>query len=237
MLQTTIVTKTLLNICLLVCILMNHNLHCTESLMKHLYAIVCALSLVATPLLALAQNTPEQAIAAAMQDMREHGVQALSEHMHPEDLARFHELLLPLVAPETESTTFGAVMASQGARSAFFSDASADELRTMSAARFMGLFLSTVTRNEFPALGVVVGQEQVVGRVSEGQIMHMMLRTRINVEELGVQITPMHVISLRQDAHGTWKVLVASELEGIALAFRQAFDDGRAQRPTGKKVR
>lgn len=218
-----------------------------ENIMKRLYAIALALGLACTPLLAAAQNTPEQAVAAAMQDMREHGMQAVASHMHPDELARFKDSLLPLLMPEAGEAG-SSDMVSQALRSAWFGDVSADALRQMTAERFMREFLVSteqqlsdklsVTVQELSLrFGLLIGQEQVLGRVAEGQIMHVLLRSRFDSDELGMQLNSVEVVSLRQDADGVWKMLLNSHFDGITQTLGKVMDDLRTKQPTGKKAR
>lgn len=183
----------------------------------------CTLSILllfATTALPLnAQQRPEDVAQAYVQAIRERGVAASPEFIHPDELAKFKDMLLPLMVDDDSPVGDGL------RRVAFGEGFTADAVRAMDDAAFMAGFLDGVLGKQMESMGVALGEAQVIGAVREGELVHLVTRNKVDAP--GLKMTSLEVISLKpyQDS---WKLMLSGEMEGLAQAIKSRADAARA---------
>lgn len=166
-----------------------------------------------------AQQRPEDVAQAYVQAIRERGVAASPEFIHPDELAKFKDMLLPLMVDDDSPIGDGL------RRVAFGDGVTADAVRTMDDAAFMAGFLDGVLGKQMESMGVALGEAQVIGAVREGELVHLVTRNKVDAP--GLKMTSLEVISLKpyQDS---WKLMLSGEMEGLAQAIKSRADAARA---------
>ena len=91
---------------------------------------------------------------------------------------------------------------------------SAEELKEKDPKVFFAGFLTNVMGQ----LGEVKFDKlEVLGHVPEGDMVHVITRTSVGVQEL--KMTQMEVMSMRKQ-DGVWKIMLSGEFEGIAQTLK-----------------
>lgn len=158
--------------------------------------------------MATAQNRPEDVALAYADAVRMRGLDAIPEYIHPDELARFKTMLLPVLVDSPMGEGLRTV--------AFGAEATPESVGALSDADFMRGFMA-FTGQQMKQLGVKFGNMAVVGAVNEDEVVHLV--TRNTAGAAGVQMTSMEVVSLKPYQQ-SWKLLLSGQLEGMAQALR-----------------
>lgn len=178
--------------------------------MNHLIAcLLFAFSLgFGAPASAFANETPEQVADAYIEAIRTHGLAAVPEYIHPDELERFRGMLLPVLVGDSPSA--------DPLRKAFFGQkATLASVQAMDAKAFMRGFMG-FAQNQMAAMDVSIGTSKTLGSVREGDVVHLVTRNTVGAGAL--QLTQMEVISLKP-YQGTWRLLLSGKMEGMAQAL------------------
>jgi hypothetical protein len=130
--------------------------------------------------------------------------------MHPEALARFRAMFVPLATHEK-----GAEL-----RQEMFGANSVAELNALTDVELFERFLRSLMTLS-PEFQAVMGaaETDMLGHVAEGpDLAHVVYRMRLTVE--GMAVTKLDVMSLRR-AGSEWKALLKGDIEGMAEAIRR----------------
>ncbi|AXK71258.1 hypothetical protein DWG18_02440 [Lysobacter sp. TY2-98] len=176
-------------------------------------------NIIATAILALvlfgaaptvsAAESPEEVERGYVEAVRTKGMTAVPEFIHPDELARFQSMLLPVLSGETP--------AAKNLRAAFFGpSASAQSVQTMSPVEFMRALMG-FAEGQMKAMNVKVGDSQILGSVKEGEVVHLVTRNTAGAGSL--QVTQLEVVSLKP-YQNTWRLLLSGKLEGMAQALK-----------------
>lgn len=156
-------------------------------------------------------GTPEEAVQAYFAAMRDGGLAATGRLLHPEALARFREILLPLVEMKDPAGQ-NPVMA------VFFgADATIDSVRAKTPLEFYTAFMNVASVMSGMSL-VSIGDFDIVGSVAEGDMVHVLVRGQASAGP--ITAGGMEVASLKRYGEG-WKILLSRNVEGFAEALRQ----------------
>lgn len=156
-----------------------------------------------------AAETPEEAVRVYYSDRQSKGLASVPDHLHPEALAAFREMLMPLFEG-TGTPNIKEML------SLFGPNATTETVRTLSPAEFMRTFLSLGDR-QLGKRSIQFRPVEILGSVQEGSVTHVVVRT--GVASKGVTVATMEVASVKKD--GTqWRLLLSGYMEGVANAIR-----------------
>ena len=180
-------------------------------------AALMFVSLAASPTLVLAQPSPEAVAEAYVTTIRMRGLPAAVDYIHPDELARFKEMLSPLLTHADAPAAQGLVQAVFGPMT------SVEAVARMDPPSFMRGFMGFLDA-QMKALGTTIGDIRIIGAVREGDTVHLV--TRSSTGAAGLQLTKLEVMSLKpyQD---TWKLMLSGEMEGFAQALNNRAAAGR----------
>jgi hypothetical protein len=159
-------------------------------------------------------STPEKCAADYFSALTSKGMESTAELMHPEALAAFKKMLLPLVSevvkepesPESKAI-FGGFMQGKAPEELSPKEFYSTFARGLGGA---GTGISRVLQNS---------HVEVLGHIDEApDWTHVVYRMRSALE--GANISKVSVITLRRDGDG-WKVWLTGELEGLAKLLKQ----------------
>ena len=157
---------------------------------------------------AQAAGTPEQTAIDYMAALTKEGMTAVPAFIHPDELARFKEMLMPLVRREaaTGDTPVTDALFGKGTKLA--------QVEAMSPVDFCSALMRVVGEK---LDGVKYGDVQVLGTVREKETVHVVARVVAEVSA-GVQMKSVEVISTRKSGND-WKLLLTGQLEGLAAGL------------------
>lgn len=179
-------------------------------------------SLVMAPAVA-APVAPESIARAYFAALNERGMGSIAEFMHPDELLRFKEMLLPLYEAEAEQG--GGDLRKQ----TFGDKATLADVKNASPAAFMRRFLAPMAE-QMKAGGVIFDRVDVLGAVREGEVAHVVARIHIGVGDAAM--SQMDVISMKPMDGGSWGIMLTGQMEGMARALRgAALADHAGQEP------
>ena len=158
-----------------------------------------------------APSSPESVVESYLQAMRGGQYLKLAELIHPEGLEKFRSMFLPLIEeakradpPEDLLTLFRGV-------------GDVTELKKLSPAEFFAAFFGGIADvNPGLAEALTSARMTPIGSVPEGDIIHIVCRTTVEVE--GFNGSKVEVISLRRSA-GNWRVILPESFESIVQAL------------------
>jgi hypothetical protein len=163
-----------------------------------------------------APSSPESVVQGYLRALKSGQYLAVAEFMHPEALAKFRTMILPLV----EESAGGDPTESLLPLFRGVSDIAA--LKKLSHAEFFAAFFGGLT-DANPGIKEALSSGSLtltpIGSVPEGDIIHVVCRTSAAVE--GISVSKMEVVSLRRSTD-SWRVLLSGEMEGIVQALRSA---------------
>lgn len=156
-----------------------------------------------------AQETPEGAALSYFEAIEKNGFQASADCIHPDELARFKSMLMPLFST-------GDRQQKEDWADAFFGDQwSAKEVVALPPREFTRAFIKFMER-QAGLDRIKIGEVKVLGTVAEGDLVHVLTRTSAGTED--VQIAQLHVLTMIPDgAH--WKLTLPAEIEGAVQAL------------------
>jgi hypothetical protein len=154
-------------------------------------------------------ETPEavtQHFGAAMRANDWVGTAAL---MHPDALAHFRRMFLPILAADSSGQLCQRL----------FATASAAEVAALPDEELFARFFRTLVNGAPELSGMFAGADLVpVGHVLEGKdVAHVVFRMKVAADD-GVTVTKVQAMSLRR-AGPTWRVLLSGDFEGLAAAL------------------
>jgi hypothetical protein len=153
-------------------------------------------------------ETPEAVTRQYGAAMRANDWVGTAELMHPEALAKFRRMFLPLVDADTTGQLCRRL----------FDASSAAELTALPDAELFARFFRTLV-NDAPELsGMFAGADLIpIGHVLEGnEIAHVVFRMKVAAD--GVTLTKVQAVSLRRLGQ-TWRVLLSGDFEGLATTL------------------
>jgi hypothetical protein len=153
-------------------------------------------------------ETPEMVTRQFGAAMRANDWVGTAELMHPQALARFRGMFLPIVAADSTGKLCERL----------FATTSAAEVAALPDAELFARFFRTLVSGAPELNGMFAGADLVpVGHVLEGNdVAHVVFRMKVAAE--GVTITKVQAMSLRR-AGKTWRVLLSGDFEGLAAAL------------------
>ena len=162
------------------------------------------MALAAIPVQAAA--TPEAAVKEYMAALQKDGMSAVSHHLHPDELKRFKEMLLPLFRKDAAGK-------SEAIRGIFGPEATLISVEAMPPAEVMnGVMRLVGDQLKEASFGAV----EIIGTVSENDIVHVVTRIETKVKE--IKMRNMTVVSTKKSG-AEWKLMLTGELEGLAAAL------------------
>lgn len=173
---------------------------------------------------ALAQARPEDVAARYLEAVRDRGFAAGADFLHPDEMARFQALLIPVLEAEQASGGRALLNATFGREATLLSARLADP------ADFLRRF-ARVMAVRAPDQPTGFDQLQVLGSVPEGDTVHVLARLRTAVEDGPRE--RLVVVSLRP-VEADWRVLLSPDIEQAARAMEEAPRSGR-QRPRARQ--
>jgi len=157
--------------------------------------------------------TPTETTEAFFKQLKKGDFEAAAALFYPPALTEFRESLgIINDAPATAQQQF---------RKAFFGEkATPDSVAKMSDSEFFASFLRVaVTQAEAQGTANFDGME-ILGEVMEGpDVAHVLTRNRVSVGDFEVET--MEIVSCRKQGD-EWKLLVSSEMKGLANQIRSA---------------
>jgi hypothetical protein len=157
-----------------------------------------------------AQDRPETPEAVTRQfgaAMRANDWVGTAELMHPDALAHFRDMFLPIVAADSTGQLCDRL----------FATTSAAEVAALPNAELFARFFRTLVSGAPELSGMFAGADLVpIGHVLEGNDAHVVFRMKVAAD--GVTITKVQAMSLRRSGQ-TWRVLLSGDFEGLAAAL------------------
>jgi hypothetical protein len=153
-------------------------------------------------------ETPEAVTRQYGAAMRANDWVGTAELMHPDALAKFRRMFLPLVAADSSGALCRRL----------FAASSVAELVGLPDAELFARFFRTLVSGEPELSGMFAGADlEPVGHVLEGSdVAHVVFRMKVAAD--GVTLTKMQAVSLRR-VGPTWRVLLSGDFEGLAAAL------------------
>jgi hypothetical protein len=159
----------------------------------------------------VAQDRPETPEAVTRQfgaATRANDWVGTAQLMHPDALARFRSMFLPIVAADSTGQLCQRL----------FATTSAAEVAALPDPELFARFFRTLVSGAPELNGMFASADLVpVGHVLEGNdVAHVVFRMKVAAE--GVTITKVQAMSLRRSGQ-TWRVLLSGDFEGLAAAL------------------
>ena len=154
-----------------------------------------------------------------LEAIRAEGFAAQARYLHPEELARFQRMLIPVFEAHQAEGNRALLNATFGR------NASVTDARLAEPADFMRRFVR-VMAVRLPEQPVGFDQLQVLGAVEEAPGMHVLVRLRTGSGEGAVE--SLEVVSLLPDG-GAWRVRLSPKLEAAARSMMPASQDPDAR--------
>jgi hypothetical protein len=153
-------------------------------------------------------ETPEAVTRQFGAAMRASDWVGTAQLMHPDALARFRGMFLPIVVADSTGQLCQRL----------FATTSAAEVAALPDAELFARFFRTLVSGAPELSGMFAGADLVpVGHVLEGKdVAHVVFRMKVAAD--GVTITKVQAMSLRRSGQ-TWRVLLSGDFEGLAAAL------------------
>jgi hypothetical protein len=154
-----------------------------------------------------AKSTPEAAVTEYMAAIKNEGITVASRYMHPDELTRFKDMLMPLFRKEASAKERPMTTAMFGP------DATLEKIQALPGAEFMtALFKLVGDQLE----GVNFDSVEILGSLPEGEVIHVVTRVKVSMKQITMR--QMEVVSLKQH-EGRWKLMLSGQFEGLASAL------------------
>lgn len=154
--------------------------------------------------------TPEDACRDYFSALAADGLTVAPEFIHPDELARFRDMLIPMFSEEFAPGNDQLVTAFFGPGATRQTANDATPLEFMRA--FMRMFASKLEQ-----VGVRFDAVEIIGSVPENDLVHVVTRVTMGTGPLSMR--QVQVVTLKQ-ADGKWKVMLGGQIEGLAQAIR-----------------
>jgi hypothetical protein len=153
-------------------------------------------------------ETPEAVTRQFGAAMRANDWVGTAELMHPDALAQFRRMFIPILAADSTGQLCERL----------FGASSAGEVTALPDAELFARFFRTLVSGAPELTGMFAGADLVpVGHVLEGNdVAHVVFRMKVAAD--GVTITKVQAMSLRRSGP-TWRVLLSGDFEGLAAAL------------------
>jgi hypothetical protein len=128
--------------------------------------------------------------------------------MHPDALARFRNMFIPILRADSTGHLCERL----------FATTSSAEVAALPDAELFARFFRTLVSSTPEIGGMFAGADMVpIGHVLEGSdVAHVVFRMKVEAD--GVTITKLQAMSLRRSGP-TWRVLLSGDFEGLAAAL------------------
>ena len=150
--------------------------------------------------------SPEALVKAYTADMQKEGMSIVSRYIHPDELKRFKDMLMPWVRKDASQKN-------EVIPGLFGAEATLASVEAMPPSQFMDAFMR-IAGEQLKELSF--GDCEIVGTIREKDMTHVVTRVAASVK--GVQIKQMEVITTKPFGK-EWKLLLSGELEGMAAAI------------------
>ena len=154
-------------------------------------------------------ETPEEVTRQFGAAMRANDWVGTAQLMHPQTLAHFRSMFLPILRADTSGELCERL----------FATTSSAEVAALPDAELFARFFRTLVSGTPELGGMFAGADMVpVGHVLESNdVAHVVFRMKVAADD-GVTITKVQAMSLRRSGP-TWRVLLSGEFEGLAAAL------------------
>jgi hypothetical protein len=154
-------------------------------------------------------ETPEAVTRQFGAAMRANDWIGTAQLMHPEALARFRDMFIPILRADSTGQLCERL----------FATTSSAEIAALPDAELFARFFRTLASGTPDVGGMFAGSDIVpVGHVLEGDdVAHVVFRMKVASSD-GVMITKVQAMSLRR-AGPTWRVLLSGDFEGLAAVL------------------
>jgi hypothetical protein len=157
-------------------------------------------------------DSPEYIVSAYFQKVKKDGFTSISELMHPDELRKMHEMMLPIIAES--------LMSEDAPTFKGFADKSDPKtVAKMTDAEFMNRFMTWVSDLQ-PALRQIISGATIetLGHVVEGDLKHVVVRMKMNSN--GIDIEKMSVMTVK-DFEGKPRMTLSGEMKGVAESLKR----------------
>jgi len=180
--------------------------------------LASALMMIAMPLAAAAQETPEQVAERYLSTMKARNWAANAALVHPEELDSIKAAFVDVARSDTSTA---------GLR-ALFNVSTARELEALTPVQVYERFVaSTVGQQAEMTQFLASATFKVLGHVAEGDSVYVVYR--VSATGAGGPMTQVTVMSLRRSGAG-WKTRLTDELRGTIAALHAQAAQRRAER-------
>lgn len=153
------------------------------------------------------KSPAEAAVTEYMTALKEEGIGVAPRYMHPDELTRFKNMLMPLFQKEAAAKERPMTAAMFGP------DATLEKIKALPGSEFMSALFKLVGDQ---LEGVNFESVEVLGSLPEGEVIHVVTRVKVRVKE--VTLRQMEVVSVKQHG-GRWKLMLTGQFEGLASAL------------------
>lgn len=164
----------------------------------------------------LAPGSPEWVAREYLIAVRERGFAAEAEFLHPDEMARFKSMLIPIFAAESASGGRALMNATFGR------DARMAEARLADPADFLRRF-SRVMSVRMPDQPTDYDRLWVLGTVKEGEQVHVLVRLSSTSVTVGERLEVVSLLPFE----GGWKLRLSPKLEAAVLAMDRRSSERR----------
>jgi hypothetical protein len=161
------------------------------------------------------QASPEDVAREHFAALQAEGMGAVAEFMHPDALAEFKGILMPLF----EAAERGG---NSTAREVIFGGMTLGQLRALDTDEFMRSFIAFMTTQR-DDIELSFDKIEIVGVVQEGERRHVLARMTVGANEL-ISLTQFEVLSF-VPYEDTWRLELTGELRSLAESLRSALGD------------
>lgn len=161
---------------------------------------------------AMHAKTPEEVIRSYVDRVKAGGLDSVASLMHPDELAKFHGMMQPVIDEALTEQEGRAVFGR------FAENADETKQRPLSHEEFMSVFLQCLEAIQ-PQLSQVLkaSSVEVLGHVKEAEVSHVVARFRTKIQ--GMEIEKMTVMSTKDDK-GAAKMMLSGEIKQMAEVLR-----------------
>lgn len=172
------------------------------------------LSSMVISLSAIAESSPEEVVAIYFKAFQQSDMATLAAHMHPDELAKFRNMMLPVMEKGLAAADDDAEGEDGMALQLFAGHDDIDVIRNESHQAFFARFMTWVMKiNPMLKSSMEGAKVEPIGHVNEGDLTHVVYR--MHVEMMGANITQVSAISLKRK-DDTWKLMLTGEIEGMS---------------------
>ena len=151
-------------------------------------------------------SSPEAVVKEYLAVLQKEGMMAVSRYIHPDELKRFKEMLMPWVRKDASQKN-------EVIPGLFGIEATLVSVEAMPPAQFMDAFMRLAGEQ---LKDVTFGECEIVGTVREKDMTHVVTRITAGVQDL--RMNKLTVVSTKPLGK-EWKLMLSGELEGLAAAI------------------